>query len=143
MSGNVTFSQELIQKMLSSGATNEQIKQREQESSKMAQSTIGRDGTCGFSNTNDLVNLLNKWKEGNFSTEDFQGIDCKGEYFGQSEQLANTSKTTTDQECSAQKGYVTAVTDAGTACFKNQIDLGAIVGSLKMNDKYPQCCVSE
>lgn len=143
ISSNVIFSQELTQKMLSSGATNEQIKQQEQKSSKIAQSMVGRDGTCGFTNTNDLVDLLNKWKGGNFSTEDFKDIDCKGEYFGQGEQLANTSKTITDQECNAQKGHTTAVIDAGTACFKNQIDLGTIVGSLKMNGKYPQCCTSK
>ena len=143
ISSNVTFSQELIQKMLSSGATNEQIKQQEQESSKMVQSTVGRDGTCRFASVNDLVNLLNKWKGGSFSSEDFKGVDCRGEYFGQGEQLANTSKTITSEECSAQKGYAIAVADTGTACFKNQIDLGTVVGSLKMNGRYPQCCVSK
>lgn len=58
-------------------------------------------------------------------------------------QLANTSVTIKDTECAAQKGSATAITDAGTACSKNQIDLGTIIGNLKMNDKYPQCCASK
>lgn len=141
MSGKVTFSQETIQRLLDSGTTNEQIKQQEQELSETAQLIANRDGICKFVNTSNLISLLNKWQEGSFSTNDFKGVDCKGEYFGQGERPVNTSKTITDQQCSEQKGYYTAVTDTGTACFKNQIDLGTIIGSLKMNDKYPQCCV--
>ena len=141
ISNNVTFNQELIQEMLGSGVTNEEIKQEEQEILKITQSMIGYDGTCKFTSANDLVNLLNKWKKDSFFTEDFNGIDCKGEYFGQGEQLANISKTMTYEECNAQEGIITSVNDNGTACFKNQIDLGTVVGSIKINGKYPQCCV--
>lgn len=81
MGGKATFSQEAIQQALNSGATNEEIKQQEQETSNMAKLTIGRDGTCKFANTNDLISLLNKWKGGSFSTSDFKNIDCKGAYF--------------------------------------------------------------
>lgn len=142
ISSKVTYSPEIIQKLLAGGATIEQIKQQEQETSKVAQSVVGRDGICKFIKTGDLTALLTQWKGGSFSSNDFKGFDCKGEYFGQGEQRANTSKTITNEECNSQKGYTTAVADTGTACFKNQIDLGTIVGALKMNGKYPQCCIN-
>jgi hypothetical protein len=58
-------------------------------------------------------------------------------------QLANTSVKITDEKCATQKGFATAITDVGTACLENQVDLGTIVGNMKMNGKYPQCCVSK
>lgn len=42
----------------------------------------GRDGTCKF-NAGDLTALLNEWKLGNFSTEDFNVAECEGNYFSQ------------------------------------------------------------
>jgi len=42
----------------------------------------GRDGTCKF-NTNDLTSMLNRWKEGAFSTEDWNVAECQGDYFSQ------------------------------------------------------------
>lgn len=58
-------------------------------------------------------------------------------------QPANTSATINDKECAAQKGVATVVTNAGTACSKYKIDIGTIVGNLKLNEKYPQCCVNK
>lgn len=143
ISAKVTFSQEAIQDMLDSGVTKEQIKQQEQESSKLTQSTIGRDGICKFADISNLISLLNKWQEGSFSSDDFKNIDCNGEYFSQPEQQTNISKTITEKECIEQKGHYAAVTDKRTACFKNEIDLGRVVGNTKLNDQYPQCCVSK
>jgi len=60
-----------------------------------------------------------------------------------SRQPANTSVTISDTECTNQKGIATMVNDDGMACPKNQIDIGTIVGNLKMNNKYPQCCASK
>jgi hypothetical protein len=40
----------------------------------------GRDGTCKF-NTNDLTAMLNRWKVGNFSTEDWDVAECQGNLF--------------------------------------------------------------
>lgn len=137
---DIVYSQELVQKILDSGATNEQIEQQEKEMSKTAQSTAGRDGVCRFTDAAKLVDLLNKWGQGKFSSDDLKGIDCEGEYFGEAEQPVNASKTIIQQECDAQRGLAVGVTDSGTACFKNQIDLGKIVGSIKIDGKYPQCC---
>ena len=58
-------------------------------------------------------------------------------------QPANTSATITDANCAAKNGKATAVTNSGAACYNDQTDLGTIVGSLKINGKYPQCCVSK
>lgn len=58
-------------------------------------------------------------------------------------QPANTSVTITDANCAAKNGKATAVTNSGAACYNDQTDLGTIVGSLKINGKYPQCCVSK
>ena len=40
----------------------------------------GRDGTCKF-NTNDLTEMLTRWKQGTFSTEDWNVAECQGAYF--------------------------------------------------------------
>lgn len=42
----------------------------------------GRDGTCKF-NTDDLISMLNRWKVGAFSTEDWDVAECEGSYFSQ------------------------------------------------------------
>lgn len=42
----------------------------------------GRDGTCEF-NTNDLTSMLNKWKVGSFSVEDWAAASCEGTMFAQ------------------------------------------------------------
>ena len=59
-------------------------------------------------------------------------------------QLPNTSTTITNAECIAQNGKPTEIAeDTGTACFKNQTDLGTVTDGIKVNSKYPQCCVSK
>jgi len=35
--------------------------------------------TCKF-NTEDLTAMLNRWKQGSFSTEDFDVAECEGDY---------------------------------------------------------------
>ncbi|MBP6859795.1 MAG: hypothetical protein KBC69_04230 [Candidatus Magasanikbacteria bacterium] len=138
--GSVSFTKEAVQQMLDSGMTNEEVAQQQQESNKAARSLVGREGSCKFYNAADLLKVFSNWKEGNFSTADFSGMDCWGEYFGTGGQKANVSKTVTMEDCVAQKGYAAAVTSVGTACFKNDIDLGIIVDSGTVNGKNPQCC---
>lgn len=48
----------------------------------LANQLRGKDGICR-PETADLTALLNKWREGNFSPEDFDDADCKGELFDQ------------------------------------------------------------
>lgn len=96
---DVKFKKELIQEMLKGGATQEEIQQQEQESNRLAKLLQeGRDGICKFNNNNDLIFLLNKWKDGVFSgsvscrigddgewectsTGDWSIADCKGKMF--------------------------------------------------------------
>ncbi|MCF7833891.1 MAG: hypothetical protein K9L98_02520 [Candidatus Pacebacteria bacterium] len=55
-------------------------------------------------------------------------------------QPINISTTITDKECNIKKGLTTTVTNVNTACFENQTDLGSIIGEIKIDGKYPQCC---
>jgi len=77
---DLKFSDELIQQMLASGVTQEQIQEEEQKANKNADIAEGIDGTCKF-NTNDLISILNKWKVDKFSTDDYGIAECSGEMF--------------------------------------------------------------
>lgn len=79
---DIEFSNELVQQMLSGGATQEEITQQEQEANAQADITEGLDGTCKF-NTDDLTAMLNRWKIDAFSTEDWAVAECEGEMFSQ------------------------------------------------------------
>jgi len=52
------------------------------EAETSADQLRGADGVCRFE-TADLTALLYKWREGNFSPEDFDTADCKGSLFDQ------------------------------------------------------------
>ena len=96
---DVHFSDEMVQKMLDGGTTQEQIEQQEQEANKQADIVEGKDGICKFKSSNDLTAFLSKWKEGNLSgsvscklvddswectsTGDWAVAECEGEIFGQ------------------------------------------------------------
>ena len=77
---DLKFSDEIIQQMLANGITQEQIQEQEQEANKNADLAEGIDGTCRF-NTNDLTLTLNKWKMGEFSTDDYSIAECSGKMF--------------------------------------------------------------
>jgi len=106
----------------------------------------GRSGSCQF-NTSDLTAMLSKWKQGNFSTEDFKAAECSGTYFEQLAQEeiygkripANTSTKIELFQCPDEAERLSAQED-GTACFENQKDLGSIRG-ITVNEKPVQCCV--
>lgn len=76
----IEFSNEFVQQMLSEGTTQEEIDQQEQSSNEEAKLAWGLDGTCKF-NMRDLTSLLNEWKAGNSSTEDFAVAECEGAMF--------------------------------------------------------------
>lgn len=105
----------------------------------------GRSGSCQF-NTSDLTAMLSKWKQG-ISTEDFKAAECSGTYFEQLtlEEIygkrisANTSIKIELFQCPDEAERLSVQKD-GTACFKNQKDLGSIKG-ITVNKKSVQCCV--
>jgi hypothetical protein len=105
----------------------------------------GRDGICKFE-TEELKKLLEKWKEGKFSSSDFDNADCQGKYFEAPEEEyrgkripANTKDTVEVGEC---PGETIPRKDDNTACFENQKDIGTIEG-LKIDNKPVQCCVEK
>jgi len=97
---DVKFTNEIVQQLLANNITQEQINQQEQNATKQAKISEGRDGTCKF-NTADLTAVLNKWKVGNFDSGevscnltlegnkcitkggDFGNAQCEGKYFSQ------------------------------------------------------------
>ena len=79
---NLKFSEELVKQMKAGNATDEQIKLQEEESNKQADFAEGLDGTCIFK-TEDLTSMLNRWKTGAFSTEDWVAARCSGKMFSQ------------------------------------------------------------
>lgn len=108
---NIRFSDEMVQQMLTAGATQEQIRQQEQESNKIADELIeGLDGICRFDSADDLASLLNKFKGGTFSGEvscklregewkcistgDWDVAECEGEMF-----KSQTGETFEEEEC--------------------------------------------
>ncbi|MDO8743444.1 MAG: hypothetical protein Q7J30_02760 [Candidatus Azambacteria bacterium] len=140
---------------LASGMTDAQITAQLQTMNDSYKSVAGMQTTCS-SNTNAIVSLLTdtvtnmndgtlkvdvkiNLNETTYTTSSGLKLVCTDT---SPRQLANTSTTIKDTACATQKGLATTVTDADTACLENQIDLGTITGPLKMNDKYPQCCVS-
>jgi hypothetical protein len=52
------------------------------EQKAMYKNLEGRDGTCKF-DTKDLTDMLTRWNEGKYSTKDWDGADCTGDYFNQ------------------------------------------------------------
>ena len=79
---DLKLSDETIQQMLAGGATQERIQEQEQRVNEYADLVEGIDGLCKF-NTNDLTSMLDKWKAGNFSTDDWNVAECSGKMFEQ------------------------------------------------------------
>lgn len=78
---DITFSDELIQKMLSDGATKEQVRQKEHEANQYADMAEGLDALCTF-RPDDLITMVQRWKAGGFSTRDYEAGECEGSMFG-------------------------------------------------------------
>lgn len=67
--GNIEFSQELREQSKANGITEEELNLQLEEARKEARATIGKDGTCVFSDTQKLKEFLEKTKTGTFSAE--------------------------------------------------------------------------
>jgi hypothetical protein len=89
---SVKISEEIIQQALAKGVTQEQIQQQENQSNSAAAATIGKYETCKF-NASDLTVKLNQWKNGSFSTEDYNAAECWGTMFGAPVEGCNLSAT--------------------------------------------------
>ena len=154
---SITISEKGRKDALAQGATDAQINaQLQVMNDSMKSAAVAQQQTRCPSNASVISIYLNDAKNGNYkiessgtltdqtttyTTSSGQKLEC--EVIQPVGQPANTSTTISATECVAKKGTVTQVSDAGTACYKDQTDLGTIIGSLKLNDKYPQCCVSK
>ena len=109
-----------------------------------------RDGTCAYISTVKLVDLLKRWKAGEFQFSsdpkngDFKDGKCKGDYFTPKVVTsgtlpANTLQTISLRECNKRGGSGMQITENNTACVSSQSDLGSIEG-VKINGKSVQCC---
>ena len=79
---DIKFNDEMVQRMLDSGLTQEEINQQEQTAREQAQqATVGVQQTCKY-NQENLTNMLNEWKTGTFaatfsgSIGDYDGAEC-------------------------------------------------------------------
>ncbi len=79
----IAFGDEFVQQLRDNGVTDEQIQQQLEEANRQAATVEGLDGTCRFHNSADLAALLGRWRDGQFSTEDWSTADCEGEMFDQ------------------------------------------------------------
>ena len=79
---DIKFSDEVVQQMLASGATQEEIDGQEQILNEQVDVFEGLDGTCKF-NTAELASMLRRWSEGSYSTSDLEDAECEGDYFDQ------------------------------------------------------------
>ena len=77
---DVTFSDDLKQEMLNEGYTEEDIVAEENTINDEANNFEGDDGECRF-DTEDLVEMLKKWAQGNVEQSDFDSATCNGPYF--------------------------------------------------------------
>ena len=137
--------------------TNAQIDAQLQAMNDSTKSAAGMQTTCSSSTStisSYLTDAMTNMKNGSLTVDfksDLNGHTTYTTTSGQKlvctdtspKQSANTSVKITDEKCATQKGFATAITDAGTACFENQVDLGTIIGNMKMNGKYPQCCAQK
>lgn len=77
---HIEFSDDLVQSLLDSGYTEEEISQEEDDSNDAADLVEGKDGTCRF-DTADLTDMLTRWQEGSFSSDDWDVAECEGTFF--------------------------------------------------------------
>ncbi len=67
------YSEEAKEKMRESGLSEDEINENEEKANEAVKAQIGKYLTCKFESEEDLTNLLQKWKDGNFSG----GASCK------------------------------------------------------------------
>jgi len=73
----VKFSEDAVKKLKDQGLTDGQIRAQEAQMNKQAQSTVGTQRDCKFK-TDDLTAMLTRWKQGTYSTRDWDSADCTG-----------------------------------------------------------------
>ncbi len=81
-SQDVRYTEEMVDQLLESGATQEDIQQQEAEANRLADEEIeGLDGVCRFETTELLTQFLTKWKTGTLSNGQWGLGECTGPIF--------------------------------------------------------------
>lgn len=78
---DIKYSEKIINQLLSSGLTREDIAKQEEEGRKTQKLVANKYVVCKL-NKSEIVDNLNKWKEGRFSSEDVPKEKCRGTLFG-------------------------------------------------------------
>jgi hypothetical protein len=76
--GDIEFSQELKDRSLANGITEEELNLQLDESRKGVRANIGKEGICLFNDASKLKEFLEKTKAGTFSSEISCGLDTEG-----------------------------------------------------------------
>jgi hypothetical protein len=63
------------------GYTDDEIDNMEDDAQDVASDVEGNTWTCNFEDTDDLVDILNDWDDGDYDIGDFEDFDCTGDYF--------------------------------------------------------------
>jgi len=67
--------------MVPLGVNEQDLNKQMDEMNKIADDSFeGKEGTCKISKS-DLTQILERWNNGKYSTDDFKEQDCEGEYF--------------------------------------------------------------
>jgi len=72
----VEYSEEMITQLLETN-TLEEIREMEEEANELAQENVGATSLCIFDQTY-LTDMLIRWKQGTYSSEDLEGCDSSG-----------------------------------------------------------------
>ena len=72
----VEYGDEVIQQLLDSGLTQEQIEEQRVMAEEQAKQA-GLDDICR-AEPDKLMAVINQWSQGNFPLEDWEGIECEG-----------------------------------------------------------------
>lgn len=75
LSGGIEYTDALVSSLMQQGYTPDQIDEMEESTREDFSYSIGQEKICRF-NRADLTELLIRWKEGSFSTSDYDNTEC-------------------------------------------------------------------
>lgn len=74
---DISISEEIRAELLSEGKTQEEINDAIIQMQESADTTLGIIKRCRYTDKDAMVSLLREWRQGNFSTEDFNFAECE------------------------------------------------------------------
>lgn len=77
---DMSFTDDYIAELEDDGLTDAEIQEKEDAAIDKATEVEGYDSACKFDDTDDMVDILNNWEDGDYSIKDFEDY-CTGDYF--------------------------------------------------------------